>query len=86
LFVNRHGNFLFCLEIANRFITGAEPAYHGPITVEVTSNLDGFHTVQRCTQAPNAKVLEPINLQQLNAFETFSDKVTKIVSTSAMSR
>jgi iron(III) transport system substrate-binding protein len=37
-------------------------------------------------QAPNAKVLEPINLQQLDAFEAFSDKVTKIVSTSAMSR
>ena len=37
-------------------------------------------------QAPNAKVLEPINLQQLNAFEAFSDKVTQIVSTSALSR
>jgi hypothetical protein len=37
-------------------------------------------------QAPNARVLEPINLQQLDAFEAFSDKVTKIVSTSAMTR
>jgi iron(III) transport system substrate-binding protein len=37
-------------------------------------------------QAPNAKVLEPMNLQQLNAFEAFSDKVTQIVSTSALSR
>jgi iron(III) transport system substrate-binding protein len=37
-------------------------------------------------RAPNAKVLEPTNLQQLKAFEAFSDKVVKIVSASALNR
>ena len=32
LFVNHLGNFLFYLDISTRFITGAEPAYHGGIT------------------------------------------------------
>jgi hypothetical protein len=39
-FVNRLGDFLFGFEIPNGFITGAEPAYHGRITVEMTSNLN----------------------------------------------
>jgi alkyl hydroperoxide reductase subunit AhpF len=43
LSVNRLGDFLFCLEIPNCFIIGAEPAYHGRITVEMTSNLNCFH-------------------------------------------
>ena len=37
-------------------------------------------------RAPNAKVLEPTNLQELNAFEAFSDNVVKIVSTAALGR
>jgi hypothetical protein len=43
LFVNHLGNFLFYLEISTCFITGAEPAYHGGITVELTSNFNCFH-------------------------------------------
>lgn len=37
-------------------------------------------------RVPNAKVLEPTNLQELNAFEAFTDKVVKIVSTAALGR
>jgi hypothetical protein len=33
LFVNHLGNFLFCPEISNHFITGAEPTYHERVTV-----------------------------------------------------
>src|SRR6266849_4095813 len=43
VFGNHLGNFRFYLEISNWFITGAEPAYHGGITVELMSNLDCFH-------------------------------------------
>ncbi len=37
-------------------------------------------------RAPYAKVLEPTNLQELNAFEAFSEKVLKIVTTAALGR
>src|SRR5439155_22824313 len=43
LFVNHLGNCLFCLDISNCFISGAESAYHGGITVELTSNFNCFH-------------------------------------------
>ena len=47
LFVNRVGDFLFCLEIPDCFITGAESAYHKRIPIELTSNLDGIHAAAR---------------------------------------
>ena len=37
-------------------------------------------------RAPNAKVLEPQNLQELRAYEAFSAKVVKIISTHATRR
>jgi hypothetical protein len=43
LFVNHLGNFRFCPEISNYFITCAEPTYHGRVTVELTSNLYRLH-------------------------------------------
>jgi hypothetical protein len=43
LFVNHLGNLLFCPNISNYFITGAEPTYHGRVTVELASNLNRLH-------------------------------------------
>ena len=37
-------------------------------------------------RAPNAKLLEPTNLEELRDYEAFSDKVVKIISTAAMGR
>ncbi len=47
--------FFFCLEIPNCFIIGAEPAYHGRITVEMTSNFNGFHATP--SYAPRMQVV-----------------------------
>ena len=46
LFVNHLGNFLFYLEIPTCSITGAEPAYHRGIMVELTSNFNCVHAAR----------------------------------------
>ena len=53
--------FLSIFEISTCFITGAEPAYHGGITVELTSNLNCFHAAPgaRQVRASCARGLRP---------------------------